>query len=232
MTTNVLNRWIWMVIALVWMGGFSFTASASRSGRDIIRRCPKCKKTVAQSTMLSGNTAGARYWTDGRMIAPMLPDEPWLVRCPHDGHLFWVEQGKKLGYYSERLAKKWPQTKALEDATLNDYYKMLQTRNLSRKKKKYLHLYILWLENDKRRESKKPVELSSQAKKSLETFSALLNKKNPSDRLFKAEIARELKQFDLCLQLLNYPFKKQFHQTVAIIRALAQKKDWMVREKM
>jgi hypothetical protein len=33
---------------------------------------------MAQRTLASGNTIGARFWTDGKMEAPMLPDQPAL----------------------------------------------------------------------------------------------------------------------------------------------------------
>lgn len=66
-------------------------------GPDIIRECPKCKMHVVQETTMSGNTMHAKFWTDGKMVAPMLPDRPNLVKCPKCGTLFWLDDAKELG---------------------------------------------------------------------------------------------------------------------------------------
>jgi hypothetical protein len=39
-----------------------------------------------------GNTIGAIYWTDGKREAKMLPNHPWLVKCPVCSRLFWVDE--------------------------------------------------------------------------------------------------------------------------------------------
>ena len=40
-------------------------------GPTIIRRCSACGNPIAQGTLASWNTFGARFWTDGKMEAPM-----------------------------------------------------------------------------------------------------------------------------------------------------------------
>ncbi len=52
-------------------------------GPTIIKRCSDCSQLIEQSTLDSGNTLGAKFWTDGKRYFPMLPDNPWLVECPH-----------------------------------------------------------------------------------------------------------------------------------------------------
>jgi uncharacterized Zn finger protein len=56
-------------------------------GPTVIYECSSCGKHIEQQTIVSGNTFGARFWTDGKVDAPMLPDEPWLVKCQHCGIL-------------------------------------------------------------------------------------------------------------------------------------------------
>ena len=48
----------------------------------IVRECPHCKAHVVQEETVSGNTIGAKFYTDGKREAKMLPDHPWLVKCP------------------------------------------------------------------------------------------------------------------------------------------------------
>lgn len=49
----------------------------------IFKRCQHCLGLIEQPSMISGNTIGARIWTDGKMDAPMLPELPQIVKCPH-----------------------------------------------------------------------------------------------------------------------------------------------------
>ena len=45
-------------------------------GPTLIIACPACKAEHLLPTLASGNTLGARYWTDGYCEAPMLPEIP------------------------------------------------------------------------------------------------------------------------------------------------------------
>lgn len=47
-----------------------------------IYRCGNCSALFARRTIASGNTLRARYRSDGKMDAPMLPLSPPLVACP------------------------------------------------------------------------------------------------------------------------------------------------------
>ena len=62
----------------------------------IIRECPHCKAHVVQEETVSGNTIGATYWTDGKREAKMLPDHPWLAKCPVCSGLFWVDEAVEV----------------------------------------------------------------------------------------------------------------------------------------
>jgi hypothetical protein len=65
------------------------------AGPDQIVACPHCKALAKYMTLMSGNTFGARVWTDGKQDAPMLPHPPAVVKCrqcaggserpPHEG---------------------------------------------------------------------------------------------------------------------------------------------------
>ena len=62
----------------------------------IVRECPHCKAHVVEEETLSGNTIGAKIYTDGKREARMLPDHPALVKCPMCGGLFWVEEAEEV----------------------------------------------------------------------------------------------------------------------------------------
>ena len=62
----------------------------------IVRECPHCKAHVVQEETVSGNTIGAKFYTDGKREAKMLPDHPWLVKCPDVQRLFWVDEAVEV----------------------------------------------------------------------------------------------------------------------------------------
>lgn len=60
-------------------------------GPDIFYECPECKTRVYTPSLLSGNTFGADFFSDGKCYAPMLPEYPILTRCRNCHFIFWFE---------------------------------------------------------------------------------------------------------------------------------------------
>jgi hypothetical protein len=65
-------------------------------GPTRILKTPLLGAIVKVSTICSGNTFGAQYWTDGKREAPMLPDEPWLRLQPETDELFWMDECEQV----------------------------------------------------------------------------------------------------------------------------------------
>ena len=122
-------------------------------GPTVMRKCFACKKVIAQSTIASGNTFGARFWTDGMQDAPMLPDEPWLVKCQHCGELVWIDEQEYVGE-----VELWGQQEDFKDAlpyvapSAHDYFIFFQKGVFDSEKERYLRLRAWWAGNDARRE--------------------------------------------------------------------------------
>ena len=212
-------------------------ALAYLPGPDTVRQCPACGKPVLEKTILSGNTLGRKLWTDGRQEAPMLPDQPALVKCPHCAHLFWLGEAKKL-YEGEDLAAntdvrtKWPGARYAVTPSEADYYLLLQRPPKTDAKEKYLRKRALWAANDRRRDPKgdAPPALTGEATRNLEALYALLGKSElAEDRILRAEIARELGRFSDSLRLLDHSFPPENAWAAVQIRALAQTGDPQVR---
>jgi hypothetical protein len=60
--------------------------------------------------------------------------------------------------------------------------------------------------------------------KNLKALSKMLNEAEPNQRILKAEIARELGNFDECRLLLSYQFDKGYDYAVGFIKKLAEEK--------
>jgi len=82
-------------------------------------KCPKCEKVIKRRSMLSGNTFGAKQYSDGRMHAPMMPEYPRITECPKCGNIYWLKDEYEVPEYIP--AKKHPFI-SQEDYDMNEYY--------------------------------------------------------------------------------------------------------------
>lgn len=60
-----------------------------KPGPDIVVACPRCGRRAKVPSLRSGNTFDARFWTDGKVDAPMLPRRPPIAPCRGCGRPFW-----------------------------------------------------------------------------------------------------------------------------------------------
>jgi hypothetical protein len=187
----------------------------------IVRECPHCKAHVVEEDPLSGNTVGAKIFTDGKREAKMLPDHPALVKCPVCGGLFWVEEAVKVDMGFDAAEGK-QQVMAPSGQELLVY---LAGADLPKEKEVYLRLRAWWAANDAWRGIPNPKPaFSPEQVKNLDALSALMAESEPGERILKAEIARELGRFDECLLLLSYQFEEGYDWAVGHIRKLAEEK--------
>ena len=76
-------------------------------GPATARACPACRTAVAEISLMSGNTLGATFWSDGKVDAPMMPDLPDVVRCPSCAAVFRLSTAEEaLDVDAESLP--WP----------------------------------------------------------------------------------------------------------------------------
>ena len=155
----------------------------------IVRECPHCKSHVVQEDTLSGNTIDAKYYTDGKREAKMLPDHPALVRCPNCSRVFWVEEAEKVDMGFDAAEGKLPVI-APKEKEIQDF---LAGSTLAKDKEFYLRMRLWWKANDAWRfvPDAKPAFTPEQVK-NLDALSALFDESLPGHRILKAEIAREL----------------------------------------
>jgi hypothetical protein len=187
----------------------------------IIRECFHCKAHVVQEKTVSGNTIGAKFYTDGKREAQMLPVHPWLLKYPVCGALFWVDEAVKVDTGFD-AAKGKQQVLA---PSRKEMLKFLSGPALPRDKELYVRVSAWRSANDawRRNPNATPV-FSKDQEQNLNALSKMLDETEPNQRILKAEIARELGKFDECLLLLSYQFDKSYDRAVGFIRKLAEQK--------
>lgn len=213
-------------------------------GPIIIRQCSSCKERVRQFTIGSGNMFGARFWTDAKIDAPMLPDQPELVKCPHCGAMLWIKEELEVAILSpwdrefdddlrDRSRKSEDDLSKVPwvlDPTLDDYIAFLEHAQLEKAKERYVRIRVWWLKNDARRDAKKPKRLDRVEVENLRALVALLDEADQQQRIMKAEALRELGEFEPAEKLLSTKFEEKFEKVVSFIRDLNRKRIWAVKE--
>ncbi len=90
-----------------------------------------CGHLGQYDTINSGNTFGAKYYTDGRRVAPMLPEVPAVVLCQGCAGAFWLSQAEEAGTYepygfdAESPDPAWTAAGRLAEPDEGSYFKWL-----------------------------------------------------------------------------------------------------------
>ena len=205
-------------------------------GPIIIRECPHCKGHFKESTIASGNTFGARYWTDGKMEADMLPEVDWLVSCPNCLVPVWVDSATEVGQVERpyrESASDYKNADKLEygqTPSAEGYLIALRDDSMPIEEQTYIRLRLWRLWNDSRRKSTKPQPLKNYEIVNLEALLKLLDGADIDALVTKAEINRELGRFNEAIQLLDWPDKSADGSRIEFIRQLAKNRDPFVQK--
>lgn len=191
-----------------------------------------CSSPLKITTLASGNTFGAVFWTDGKCEAPMLEDEPWLRKHPDDNRLFWTGEWKKIATldYDTNFGpgKQWTDLPYAETPTEDDYFEALESGIAGTDEKmRHIRTRLWWAGNDPIRESGMGT-LPPPHIRNLASLALLLAEDDPQQRLMKAELFRELGFFDDALRLLEWEFPEELHEASAYLAGLAGRKDLRV----
>lgn len=86
-----------------------------RFGPDRFVSCPKCEGWAKCWTLMSGNMIGARRWTDGKVVAPMMQCLPEVVKCRHCGECYWLIRPREEAEEEEAWRKFELDEQSMED---------------------------------------------------------------------------------------------------------------------
>jgi len=193
-------------------------------GPNEILVCTTCGEKMSSPTTCSSNTFGAIYWSDGKREAPMCPDSPWLVLCPHCQAPLWIDELKCVDKvsYRERSIKQY------DDPTFDTFLSVLSSGVDASKKERYLRLKAWWKGNDSRRNE--PIEMSERERDNALALAKLMDETNSNDVIMKAEIYREAKEFEKAMALIDAIESEDLAIAVTFIKKLIEQKDPFVRQ--
>lgn len=212
-------------------------------GPEKIIACPHCEALERYMTPMSGNTFGARIWTDGKQVAPMLPRPPAVAMCHQCGQCYWLEDAREVGEDNSfwdaeggKVDPAWDAAPGVEEPTENEYYQALQI-GLAKDSQQERTLRILawWRRNDALRDDDQALATAANAslemgRKNLEGLIPLLSDTNENDQVMKAEVLRQLGDFESAKQVLGRVSSPRYAMVVSQLRLLCDAQDDHVRE--
>ena len=180
-------------------------------GPIIIYQCPKCDNLLYRESLMSGNTFGAKSYSDGKRIAPMLPSFPNLTICSKCNTVFWIKDAIEVGSYEwendEGINENWKNAQKVRFLTIEEYSETLHTLIPSTLEDLiYISQEIWWGFNDRIRNGEEL--FSSDSDKELWTENVnslleLLDLNNVNQKIMIAELYRNMGRFEKCMEVLG-----------------------------
>lgn len=173
-----------------------------------IFQCPSCKVVIQSPSLVSGNTLGAKRYSDNKFEAPRLPDIPNLIRCECKNFI-WLLRSRPIDEYEwgEEISIEWSNASFAKRLSLFEYLEFLDlTQNLKDQDELYVRMKVLWIFNDRVRENKPHFNTNEEELAwnwNIVRLLELLDWNKSESRLFAAELMRYLEEWDFAIEILN-----------------------------
>lgn len=191
----------------------TFTVNAHIPGPNYIYKCPKCSNYLKRGSNVSGNTFGATLYSDGKMIAPMLPEFPDLTKCEKCDTILWLSDMEKIGTCEEWDNKKckpeWKNASKVEFLGVNDLVRFLELDSVKndKEKERIVRQEIWWAFNDRIRAGNEifiqETDEDLWRQNCLRLIELFDDMTDINQVIMTAELYRNLGKFDECIKLMD-----------------------------
>lgn len=178
-------------------------------GPDYIYKCPTCDNLISRGSLRSGNTFGAKIYSDGKRIAPMLPEFPDLTKCIKCNSIFWLSKLEELGTidWDNDTDPTWNNADKARFLETDDYFEALE-KGLAEDKEEefYIRQRNWWSYNDRTRKGKEIFKNEEDELRWNENLNQLLRFLDTSDlnqKIMTAEIYRNQGAYEKCVGLIE-----------------------------
>ena len=166
-----------------------------------IVKCPFCGERKELLNLASGNTFGAKHWSDQKMIAPMLPRVSPVQKCPKCGKYYLeYKQPYKEGddWSSERGELSYQQWKEA-------YEQFKADKSIKRDDMQIIRHHLIMAFNDEYYRYEDNMAEAREEAFFIEIINDYIasNKWNSQNMLFKAELYREAGEMTKCEEVLS-----------------------------
>jgi hypothetical protein len=159
--------------------------------------------------MISVNTFGARTFSDGKTIAPMLPEFPNITRCSKCKTIFSLKRAKKIAElnFSDPLCQNIKYDEEAKFLTTKEYIEALKKKICkNRGEEKHIRLRLWWSFSDRVRGGNELFESEEEKEIWEKNIKRLMKLSDPYDidqKITLAELHRCLGDFKICMKIIN-----------------------------
>jgi hypothetical protein len=110
-------------------------------------QCSSCAGHIHHLLLASGNTFGARRWTDGWQDAPMMPEQTSLVKCPHCRAMVWFSELEEVAKFDNFIDsdRNFPDAAGYLEPDYADYLQYVaENTELSENRQRYARKHAWW----------------------------------------------------------------------------------------
>ncbi len=178
-------------------------------GPNYVYECPNCGNILTRGSLASGNTFRAKVFSDGKRIAPMLPEFADLTKCKKCNNIFWLSKLKEIGKFEcgDHKNPKWETADNADFLEIDDYFRALETGAAETQNEEFfIRQELWWAFNDRTRAGKKMFNDEDEEMRWKENLKNLLNLLDQSDiyqKIMVAEISRNLGDFKSCISIIE-----------------------------
>ena len=211
-------------------------------GPDKVIEYPQCGTLARVFTLVSGNTFGARNWSDGKSEAPMLPRRPKVSRCLNCSHYYWVSNAKIVGEVETiggpdlGVDPTWLKAPMVEEPSFTEYLEAIEL-GLAKttEEEEFLRVMAWWRDNDRYRENPEehslgPSGRSPESDANLRRLLSVFRDDTWQGDIMKSEIYRQSGDFDQAISLLENLPTEAPEEVVSRLQGLAMESNPKVVE--
>lgn len=170
-------------------------------------KCPNCDNIISRRSINSGNTMASKLYSDGKLIAPFMPEFPQITSCSKCYTIFWISKAELVGSSQPFVMSKEEFVKAEEAQFLTILeYKEVLDNSLNIKEEKYLRIRLWWEFNDRVRKNEELFEHENARifwYENVNRLLEILSDEDPDDIIRKAELNRNLGNFEKCMEVMD-----------------------------
>ncbi len=178
-------------------------------GPNYVYKCPNCGNLLTRGSLKSGNSIGEKIYSDGKRIAPMLPEFPDLTKCKKCDKIFWLSKIKNIGTYDwgNPINPKWQNADAAEFLGIDDFFKALESGIAEKKEDEFFIRQGIWhAYNDRVRKGiNQFIDENDEIKweENCKKLISLLDQTDLNERIMIAELKRNLGDFEGCIDIIK-----------------------------
>jgi hypothetical protein len=199
-------------------------------GPPIHKECCHCESPIEILPLVEGSHTGSVLWSDGYMNSPMMPKQEIIAKCNSCNEVVWLIDLPTvvIGEENQELKDKITGYTALNQQESFDILETEHYQELPTELQIYLRVQAWHFGNKQRRGKAEQAPFTDVELANMSALADLLDLQDPHSRVMKAELYRELGQFEQAMKTLDFMFDAQVEPIVDKIKKQAEQQSTQI----